>query len=204
MLRSYPDDPPSCSIRSIGPEMLLSILPVIAANHPELKETFKSIERVFIHPLRGSDMRLRVEDVGHFLRINGVDQLRRVCAADKNGLKGVLDAKFISLGPHVSVITGWSALQTIEGNGPSGAAEHSSAHTMADQELDDDKSVICNPNEQLLEADSPGEVIPAVRQARGQGPALLPTPPSSTRRVARNPLKRGISAGDEDSPSKKR
>ncbi|KAI4135515.1 MAG: hypothetical protein LQ341_005865 [Variospora aurantia] len=149
-------------------------------------------------------MRLRVEDVGHFLRINGVDQLRRVCAADKNGLKGVLDAKFISLGPHVSVITGWSALQTIEGNGPSGAAEHSSAHTMADQELDDDKSVICNPNEQLLEADSPGEVIPAVRQARGQGPALLPTPPSSTRRVARNPLKRGISAGDEDSPSKKR
>ncbi|KAI4260674.1 MAG: hypothetical protein L6R35_007429, partial [Caloplaca aegaea] len=65
------------SIRSIGPEMLLRILPVIAANHRELKETFKSIERVFIHPLRGSDMRLRVEDVGHFLRINGVDQLRR-------------------------------------------------------------------------------------------------------------------------------
>ncbi|KAL9016633.1 MAG: hypothetical protein Q9185_006045 [Variospora sp. 1 TL-2023] len=192
------------SVRSIGPEMLLRILPVIAANHPELKETFQSIERVFIHPLRGSDMRLRVEDVGHFLRINGVDQLRRVCAADQNGFKGVLDAKFTSLGPHVSVTSGWSALQIIEGNGPSAAVERSSTHTMTDQELDDDQSVICNPNEQLLEADSSGEVIPAARQAHGKGPALLPTPPSSTRRAVRNPLKRRVSPGGEESPSKKR
>ncbi|KAI4289806.1 MAG: hypothetical protein L6R35_000934, partial [Caloplaca aegaea] len=117
---------------------------------------------------------------------------------------GVLDAKFTSLGPHVSVTTGWSALQIIEGNGPSGAVQRSSTHTMADQELDDDKSVICNPNEQLLKADSSGEVIPAARQARGQGPALLPTPPSSTRRAARNPLKRRVSPGGEESPSKKR
>ncbi|KAL9008098.1 MAG: hypothetical protein Q9173_006742 [Seirophora scorigena] len=192
------------SIRIIGPEMLIRILPVIAANHPDLKETLLAVERVFLHPLRGSDMRLCVEDVGHFLRLKNIDRLRRACADDANGLKGVLEAKFTSLGPHVSVTTAWAALQTIEAASPSGAVEHSSAPAVAARDPDDNDSVVCDPNEQLLEADPSRQVTAAARGAPGKVPVLLPTPPSSTRRTVRNTLKRPISPGEEESPTKRR
>lgn len=193
-------NPRSCSIRLVGPEMLIRILPVIAANHPDLKETLLAVERVFLHPLRGSDMRLYVEDVGHFLRLKNMDQLRRVCSDNIDGLKGVLEAKFTSLGPPVSV----TALQMIEADSPSGAVEHSTAPAAAAPDPDDDDSIICDPNEQLLGADFSRQLTAAARGAPGKVPVLLPTPPSSNRRTVRNTLKRPISPGEEESPTKRR
>lgn len=75
--------------------MLTRILAIIVSRDPQLKELLLSVDEYFLQSLRGTDMRLRKENVERFLRIGSVGQLISVCSANANGLNSILGPSLV-------------------------------------------------------------------------------------------------------------
>ncbi|KAL8846958.1 MAG: hypothetical protein Q9221_007971 [Calogaya cf. arnoldii] len=83
------------TICNVHASLLTQILPIIVNGDPQLKELLRSVDDYFLQALRGTDMRLRKENVERFLRIGSVGQLISVCSANANGLNGILGPSLV-------------------------------------------------------------------------------------------------------------
>ncbi|KAL9024264.1 MAG: hypothetical protein Q9196_006640 [Gyalolechia fulgens] len=169
------------SIRCLGPEMLERILPTIRAKHPELRQILQTVGRGYVQPLLGPDPRLRLEDVGSFIRIDSMARMCVLCSINANGLNGILGAQ-------------------ADGNEPPSAGQHDTTPPLG---------VLSNEPQAdpLADLDNDGEAIYNVQELLGQGlhrpnplPAALPTPPLTAERSGG---KRKIGPEREVSPTKR-